>query len=269
VRIASPSLVRLAEDCLACLRFYTRLTIPPCSFERQPHAMPDFSRLALVLPFVGALIGGGGAIALAGAGAIGLPPFVSGGLAIAVLVRITGAFHEDGLADVADGFGGGATQARRLEIMRDSRIGAFGAASLALALILRVGLIAALISRYGSAVAAADIIASASLSRVAGLLPLTLLAPARPDGAGRAAQRTSPRAWIMAAAGALCVAVALAGGAVLRPFAAGLAAGLAGLYMTGLARRLIGGQTGDVAGAAQQVAEIACLCAYLGQWPSG
>jgi adenosylcobinamide-GDP ribazoletransferase len=259
----------LAEDGLGCWRFYTRLAIPPFAFERQPHAVPDFSRLALVLPVVGALIGASGALVLACATAVGLSPLVSGGLAIAVLLRVTGAFHEDGLADVADGFGGGSTPAKRLEIMRDSRIGAFGAASLTLALILRVSLIAALISRHGSATAAADLVASASLSRVAGLLPLTLLVPARPDGAGRAAQRTKPQAWILAALASLGIAVVLAGGAVLRPLAAGLAAGLAGLYITVLARRLIGGQTGDVAGAAQQLAEIACLCVYLGQWPSG
>lgn len=263
-----PGLRSLGEDCLACLRFYTRLGIPIFAFESQPHAMPDFSRLAMILPVVGALIGASGALALVGAAAFGLPPLVAAALAIAILLRVTGAFHEDGLADVADGFGGGWTPERRLEIMRDSRIGAFGAAALAIALIMRTCLIAGLIGRHGTATAAADLIATASLSRVAGLLPLTLLAPARSDGAGRAAQRTRPKAWLMAALGAFVVAVALGGG-VARPLAAGLAAAAGGLYMTSLAHRLIGGQTGDVAGAAQQIAEIACLCAYLGQWPTG
>ncbi len=264
-----PRFTALGEDCLACLRFYTRLGIPIFAFERQPYAMPDFSRLAVVLPFVGALIGASGALALVAAAAFDLPPLVCAALSIAVLLRVTGAFHEDGLADVADGFGGGWTPARRLEIMRDSRIGAFGATALAIALILRVSLIAALIGRHGTAIAAADLIATASLSRVAGLLPLTLLTPARPDGAGQAAQRTRPKAWLLAALGAALVTVALAGGALARPLATGLAAAAGGFYMTSLARQLIGGQTGDVAGAAQQVAEIACLCVYLGQWPMG
>ena len=74
---------------------------------------------------------------------LGLPPLLRGGLATAALVAFTGALHEDGLADVADGFGGGATRTRKLEIMRDSRIGAYGAIAIALALILRVGALTA------------------------------------------------------------------------------------------------------------------------------
>src|ERR1700735_5265271 len=101
----------------------------------------------------------------------------------AALVVATGALHEDGLADVADGFGGGATRARKLEIMRDSRIGAYGAIAIALALILRVGALAAALDG-GLWRACSSLLLVAALSRAAALRPLALLPPARADGAG-------------------------------------------------------------------------------------
>src|SRR5580698_2328670 len=111
---------------IAALRFYSRLPLPALAFEREPFALPDLARLAPYAPLAGAIIGAGGAIVLALARALGLPALLSAALALSALVLVSGAFHEDGLADVCDGFGGGATRERKLEIMRDSRIGAFG-----------------------------------------------------------------------------------------------------------------------------------------------
>ena len=91
-----------------------------------------------MFPLVGAILGAVAAGALFAAAALGLPPPLSAPLAITALIALTGALHEDGLADCADGFGGGATSARKLEIMKDSRIGAFGALALAIALYLRI-----------------------------------------------------------------------------------------------------------------------------------
>ena len=130
------------RDLLACLRFFTRLPLPALPFDQSPHAPPDMARIALMAPVAGAIIGAIAALALAIANLLGMPPLLGAALAIAALVIATGALHEDGLADVADGFGGGATRARKLEIMRDSRVGAYGAAALALALILRVAALA-------------------------------------------------------------------------------------------------------------------------------
>jgi adenosylcobinamide-GDP ribazoletransferase len=94
---------------------------------------------------VGALVGACGALAYWGAAAVGLPPFVAGVLAVAATLLVTGALHEDGLADTADGFGAGVTRERKLEIMRDSRIGTYGVAALVLSILLRAGAVASLV----------------------------------------------------------------------------------------------------------------------------
>ena len=111
--------------------------------EPEPGAPLDIDRIAWAAPVAGVAVGLIGALVLALTTLLGLPLLLRAGLATAALVVATGALHEDGLADVADGFGGGATRARKLEIMRDSRIGAYGAIAIALALILRVGALAA------------------------------------------------------------------------------------------------------------------------------
>ena len=148
--------------------------------------------------------------------------------------------------------------------MRDSRIGAFGAIALVLSLLLRVGALAAL-TRGGFAVAAASLILSGAASRAGALIPLALLPPARADGAGASAGRLQTSDLIaagLAVAGVAFVA-GLAALGVVRAVFAGVLAAAASWGMSVLARRQIGGQTGDVAGAAQQAAEIACLCALL------
>jgi adenosylcobinamide-GDP ribazoletransferase len=257
-------LLRAARDLAACLRFFTRLPLPAFAFETEPFAPPQLARIGWMAPFAGALIGACGAIALVLAQALALPHLVGAALSVCVLVALTGALHEDGLADVADGFGGGATRARKLEIMRDSRIGAFGGAALGLSLILRAASLAALLD-HSLAAGCAGIILAAAAGRAFALTPLALLDPARADGLGANAGRlVSDAAW-RAGIGAFAIA-ALASVAGLGLAEALLSVGLAlaaALAMTGLARRQIGGQTGDVAGAAEQLAEIACLIGLL------
>jgi adenosylcobinamide-GDP ribazoletransferase len=252
-----PSPLRNAlRDLLACLRFFSRLPLPATG---DPHAAPDLARLARMVPVAGAVLGAIGALALGIAEALTLPPLVSATLAIGVLVLVTGALHEDGLADVADGFGGGTTRERKLEI----RVGAFGAAALALALILRIAALAALIDQ-GRGAAAALILAGAA-SRAFALLPLALLPPARTDGVGAGAGRLEAGHALAAGIVASVFAIVL-GIAALGFWHAILALTLAlaaALGVTRIARRQIGGQTGDVAGAAQQLAEIACLIGLL------
>ena len=249
------------RDLCACLRFYSRLPVPPLPGESAPHAMPDFTRVPRMLPLAGWMIAAPAGLILWGAGLL-LPAEIAAALALAALVATTGAFHEDGLADTADGFGGGRTRERKLEIMRDSRIGTFGGAALVLSLLLRWAALNALF-KAGPALAVAGLIGCAGLSRWAGLFPIALLPPARSDGAAHAAAR--PGAEAMLLAGALALAGSLMpwlAGAALAPILAGdvLACGAA-LAMAWIAHRQIGGQTGDVAGAAQQLAEIAFLAA--------
>ena len=254
---------RLLVDLAACLRFYTRLPLPGLAREADPHAMPDFSRSAPLVPIAGALIGLVGALVLALAANLGLAPLPAATIAIGCLVLITGAIHEDGLADLCDGFGGGSTPERKLEIMRDSRLGTYGAAALVLSLLLRVGTLAGLVA-VDLRLAAAILFAAGAVSRTAGLLPLAVLPPARTVGAGFAARApgaaTLPIATVIAF---ICACLPLlAGGSLPRVIAACTLAALAAYGITALARRQIGGQTGDVAGAAQQAAEIAILLVF-------
>jgi adenosylcobinamide-GDP ribazoletransferase len=172
--------------------------------------------------------------------------------------------HEDGLADVADGFGGGQSRERILEIMRDSRIGAYGGTALFLGLALRAAMLATLLDRSGS-LAAVALLFAAALSRTVALVPLAILDPARPGGAGAAVGR--PTRATLAVAGLICLILAgIAAALGLPPLGLGLAlilAPLAAFGLSALAERKIGGQTGDVVGACQQVGEIAVLLALV------
>jgi adenosylcobinamide-GDP ribazoletransferase len=260
----SALLARVGRDVADNLRFFSRLPTPPGGAAGEAGATLNFKRIAWATPVAGALIGAVGALALGLAVLLRLPPFIGAAFAVATLALATGALHEDGLADVADGFGGGPTREAKLAIMRDSRIGAFGAIALVLSLILRVGALAAL-ERAGFGVAAASLILSGAASRAGALVPLRLLPPARPDGAGARAGRLETTDLI--AAGLSVAVVAFTTGLVAlgvgRAVFACILALAASWGLSALARRQIGGQTGDVAGAAQQAAEIACLCALL------
>ncbi len=256
--VASRLLAPLHDTALA-IRFYSRLRVPCLPGETDPHRMPDFGAMARALPVASLVIGLPGALVAAIADFAGLPATVTGALAIAAGVLATGAFHEDGLADTADGLGGGRTPERRLEIMRDSRIGSFGGAALMLALILRVSLVAALAGALAPVALACVVLALACLSRVCGLIPITLLPSARVDGFSVSVGRPSPLDFGIAVAlgvgftTALLVPSGLSGA----PLWLGMALAVAAtLVLVRWARLLIGGQTGDIAGASQQIGEI-------------
>jgi adenosylcobinamide-GDP ribazoletransferase len=247
----------LLIDFLICLRFATRLTFPALSLETDPHGFAGFPRAARMLPAVGALLGAIAAVVLK-ASVLALPPLLAAPLSITALILLTGGLHEDGLADCADGFGGGSTRETKLEIMRDSRVGAFGALALALALYIRIAAVA-WIAMQSLSLACAVLIGAAAASRFSALIPLYALAPVRAKGAGFSAGKPEPEALCFAACLATLFATApLLAGAGLAQVALGLAASiLAALSCCALAKRQIGGQTGDVAGATQQITEIA------------
>lgn len=254
--------VQFAGQIVAFLRFYSRLPIPAFLAARFDHAGPDFARALWALPIAGAVIGGCGALAGALAFFLGLAPLIAATLAVATLVIVTGAFHEDGLADSADGLFGGATSERRLEIMRDSRIGTFGAAALALSLLLRILAFGEILRLAGPA-AFLLLIGIAALSRTLSLLPALLLPPAR--ASGLSASNPMPGYPAFAAASGLSFLLLLALTFPL-DLAAGAAAGTVVasavlLGVTRLARAKIGGQTGDILGASQQITEIMILLA--------
>ncbi|PPD16726.1 MAG: adenosylcobinamide-GDP ribazoletransferase [Methylobacterium sp.] len=255
-----PLLARPAIRLAQALRFYSRLPVPRLPFEADPHAMPDFTAIAPAVPVAGTILSGIGALIGAAAVALGLSPGIAAALTLCTIVIITGCFHEDGLADACDGLWGGMTPERRLEIMRDSRVGAYGAAGLALSLLLRFAILSELFRLMGpyAAIAIAPI---GGLSRALSLLPTRFLPPARTGGIAAAT--------LMPGTAGLVAAVLI--GALL--FAAGMlwlglpralvVAILPAFLAVGLAIRLmrhkIGGFTGDLLGATQQVVEIALL----------
>jgi adenosylcobinamide-GDP ribazoletransferase len=258
------------DDLAGSLRFFSRLPLPQAP-DRQT-GENDFRRGLRLAPLSGALLGLAGGLVLVAALNLRLPPAAAALLAIACGLLLTGALHEDGLADVADGFGGGVTPERKLEIMKDSRIGAFGASALILSIGLRTSALAALAATPLGAVLV--LTAAGAISRCACLAPVILLPPARESGAGRAASgheggRTSDAFRI-----ALLIMLPLAlvpalGGYRLSACAAALVlAGAAVFGLCALARAQIGGQTGDVAGASQQIGEIVVLLVFAAARPA-
>ncbi len=240
------------DSFLIAAQFLTRLPIPPGL--RKDWTMADLRDSVPVFPLVGLLVGLTAGLAYAAAIFVGLPPVIAALLAVAVQMLITGALHEDGLADVCDGFGGAPTRERKLEIMRDSRLGSYGAIGLMFGLALRVAAIAHL---AGPGMVAAGLVAAAVLSRAAMPMAMTLLPQARAEGLAAAAGRPSfSRALLGLGIGVLMVFLCLSPFEGLAVLIAGAVAALA--FLT-LAWRQLGGITGDVLGGLQQIVEIACL----------
>jgi adenosylcobinamide-GDP ribazoletransferase len=257
-------LTELAAELLACLRFCTRLPIPALAFEKAPHETP-ISACARMLPIAGAVIGAIAAFVLWVAAKLGLPPSLASLFAISCLVILTGALHEDGMADFADATAG-TTPEQRLAIMKDSRIGTFGTLALILGSLARV-LSIAVIAAHSLCLACWVLIATAAVSRTLMLLALHLLPPARAEGAGfSAAAPSEPVLAIAALIGFILCLLPLLAGAGFGHVAIALILSVAAAYgVTALARRLFQGQTGDVAGATQQAAEIAAYVVYAAQ----
>ena len=244
----------IVEDVMLCLAFYTRLPLP----------VPDgagraFAAAQWAAPLAGAAVGVAAAAAYALLARAGLPAAPAALAAIGVGMLATGALHEDGLADTADGFGGGTTPEHRLEIMRDSRVGTYGALALTFSLLFRASAVASL-AAPGLVLLALPAAHAAARS----LLPAFMrsVPPARSDGlsAGVGAVPAAA-ARISLGLGALALVVALG---IPGALAAAIALGIAFWWLRRACLARIGGQTGDVLGALEQVAEstvlaVACL----------
>ena len=246
--------------------FLTRL---PMGAKRDAGAAPqkgDLARAVRAFPLVGLVVGLLAALAYLIADGLNLPPFLAGLIAVGVMIVITGALHEDGLADVADAFLDTAPKAEKLKIMRDSRIGVYGASALIIALGLRVGALTA-IAEAGQVAAA--LIATAIASRAALPALMYRMKPARRGGLAATAGKPDQSQVLLTLL--LGIAMALFFLNFLIPGFPGLMAGVIVLIVGSgavfgiatLARRAIGGYTGDVLGAAQQTMEIAMLLAIV------
>src|SRR5579885_896572 len=180
-----------AGDFTVCVLFCTRLRFA----RAAPVGGADLAAALWALPLAGVVVGVIAAVVYALARELGLPAWPAAALTIAATAALTGCLHEDGLADTCDGFSG-ATPARKLEIMRDSHIGVYGACALALALLLRVGAVASLAD--GSLVAGA-LIAAHTAARATLPVFMHFVPPARADGLSSAAGQP-PREQALAAA---------------------------------------------------------------------
>ncbi len=241
------------------LRFYTRFHISKLYFENDPYAPPDFSVSVRSLPLAAAIMVLPGTLFIGIGAAFGLAPLVVATLVTGASALVTGAFHEDGLADTADSVGGGYSIEKRLTIMRDSRIGSYGAVALIFVILLKITALSQLIS--GSAVAAACVFLSAAMvSRVAGILPLMFLPAARMDG--KSASVKNPQ--FLASTVAIIITVifcfiSLKSFGAIKIISALCVVGFLTFVVCLWSWRKINGQTGDVLGAIQQISETAFL----------
>lgn len=246
----SAALCGLAGDIKTSVLFSTRLPLGrPALMEGAALA-----RASWAWPLAGALVGAIGAGVYWATATAGVPALAAAGLAVGATLLATGCLHEDGLADTADGFGGGASRERKLVIMTDSRIGSYGACALVFSLLLRIAAIASL----GDPLLVVPALITAHVAARSTMpVLMRLVKPARHDGLSADAGRPPLLSVIVAVIfGAIALALGL--GIVPALIAVGLIACAVG-FMAWLCRRQIGGQTGDVLGALEQVSEILIL----------
>ena len=240
------------DDARVAAAFLTRL---PIALDEAP-APGRLAEASWSFPLVGLAVGIVGGLVYGIAIWLGLTPLLAAMFAVGAQVALTGALHEDAAGDVADGFGGGATREQKLEIMRDSRVGTYGAVALVLVIGARVAALAALAE---AEIVIAALVAAGAASRASMVAVMETLSPARDDGLAATAGRPERRSVVVAAAFAVVIGL----------LALGVYAGIVGLVgaaagagaLAWLASRQIGGYTGDVLGACQQSAEILCLAA--------
>jgi len=244
---------RLGVEIVVAFQFLTRTPMPATRFEAD-----SLSRAIKFFPLVGLAVGSG-AVLLQKVLISHLSRSLAALIVLIYLVLVTGCLHEDGLADCADGFGGGSTKDQILTILRDSRIGSYGATVLFLSLLTRYLLLGSLpIERF-----AAYVISAHVLSRWSSLPLSYFLPPAREqDGQGaRIAKLTSLASLLFGSIFSVAVVTfALRWSAVAPLLAAILAVVLSGWLYT----RRIGGVTGDCFGATNQLTEIAVY--FCGVW---
>lgn len=237
------------QDIPAALGLLTRIPVKvdmDAAQSRGPAAAWAFPLVGLAVGLIMIVLGFAGQ-------AFALAPQLTAGLMLTAAIVVTGGMHEDGLADSADGLWGGWDRARRLEIMKDSRIGAYGVIALILSLLLRWSSLTLLVQTdhwIGATLAAA------MLSRAAMVALMTGLPNARATGLSQSVGRPRPQtAWI-------AIGIATLGSVLVLGLTTGTLIIVGAIVVSlcaGLAHRKIGGQTGDILGATQQVTEIALL----------
>jgi len=239
---------------LTAVGFLTRLPVPGWVGWAEDRML----RASRYFAAVGALVGLGGGLVWWLAGQVA-PAAVAAGLALAAMTWLTGALHEDGLADCADGLGGGKTGAQALAIMRDSRVGSYGV----LALVFSVGLRWAALEALAPGWGVLALVLAGGIGRAV-MVPATALAGyARREGLGGSLADGAKGVEVAAALSTALVLGLVAGWPGL--LALGLALALAGGFLFYMVRR-VGGYTGDGLGTMAQLGEIAVMVVLAGAW---
>jgi adenosylcobinamide-GDP ribazoletransferase len=243
----------LLADLLAAFMLLTRL---PMARLASPGAPAELASCVWAFPIVGLVVSGLGGLVYWLTHRLGMPPLLAAAWTLAATTIVTGALHDDGLADSADGFGGGATRARKLEIMRDSHIGSYGALALLLSVVVRAAAIAAL----GDPLCVMLVLCLSGMLGRGGILVLLLaLRPARDDGMGAAIGETPVSRAVVGLA--LAIVASLLVLPMLSAITIVAAALVASVTVAKLAHAQIGGYTGDVLGAVEVITECAVLTA--------
>jgi adenosylcobinamide-GDP ribazoletransferase len=230
----------------AAVTFLTRVPLPVIA--PTPSMLPWF-------PVVGALVGFLAAAVYVTASLV-VTPLLAAALAVAATVLVTGALHEDGLADAADAWGGASSREQALRILRDPAHGTYGVLAVVLSVVVRVAALASL----APAMAVAVLPAVHAISRGVMVALLRTTPPARDDGLARAVSTsTTPLSAAVAIGVAGVLGIGLLGARVVPAAAVAL---VAGWLVRWLAMRRIGGMTGDVLGAAEQLAEVCMLVLF-------
>lgn len=246
---------------LTAIQFFTRIPVPAW----VGHSAQQLEQAARYFPLVGICVGILSAVVL-WMGAQVLPLSLAVGLSMAASILITGAFHEDGLSDFADGMGGGHTLEKTLAIMKDSRVGAYGVIALVLVLLLKYQALLALGDKHSLPLLAAALVAAHSVSRLMAASLMLTQRYIREDDSARAkpaAQQISPSSFAIALlTGIAALGILFAVGThIAAIFAAVATALLMRSYLAWRLQKRLGGYTGDCLGAVQQLSELAF---YLG-----
>lgn len=232
------------------LGFLTRLPVPRVEWQSG-----DLGHSRAWFPLVGVLVAAVGTI-VRWAVALALPDLVAVVAGVLAMVVVTGAFHEDGLADAADGLWGGMDRDRRLEIMQDSRIGTYGTIAIVGTLTLQIALLAPL--------EVFEFLGVAMIGHALGrwsTLPVSSVVPAvEGSSAALLDERTSAAGWVVAT---VTVIVVLVGVLRAHAWAPAVVALLAGAACVAIIRAKVGGVTGDLLGATNQVVHVSSMAAAV------
>ncbi len=239
--------VQPLQDVMLAFALLSRLPMP-----RLPdQAFAQGARAVWAYPVVGLVLGGVAVFLSWGAMGLGVPSGVAAGLGLALLMLLSGAMHEDGLADTVDGFWGGHDPARRLEIMNDSQIGTYGVLALIVVTGVRWLTFATLLPVAPLALVACCVVSRGMMAPVMAALP-----HARPTGLAQSVGRPSAVLAGLGVAVSVVVAIVLTGPVAFVLAGLGL---IAATVIGYVAQAKIGGHTGDILGAVQQISELVML----------